>query len=424
MMNFQNCKAAFQQLSCYLTASFLPMMISLFLNPLYALNLSYRDYGILGFFSSFNLLLISFLGFYFFHYYSFRYFSLETVQERTLLRNRLLTVQFTIGSGIFFLLLLLLKIYMVTANLDFPFWPYAFLGFGTTLLSHFQSFYLLELKLQKKASRYFYFSMGMCLLNNFLSILFVVLIPWGAIGKMLGIFLSQGGIALYCFRKMQVRFNWDMDTIKKAFGFCWPLIPGAAAGYFFNDIDKSFLAVLNDVKLYGLYSIAFQVTGILGMFYAALSQTFHADIYQAVAEKQVRKILRVLIFINLLNTAGMLCFLPFSRFFLYFFTGGRYTEATEFLQIMLLKNILMGICFSCSNVIVALGFSKSALLLQIFGACSSLATFKFLIGQYGFEGGAWAQAFSYSGLLVISIIFLCLVLKNFTSSKNGLSAST
>lgn len=64
-------------ISQYFTASLIPMVLNLAINPLVAIYMEPEDFAITGYFLSFTTLVSPIIAFYMIHYYNKRYFELD-----------------------------------------------------------------------------------------------------------------------------------------------------------------------------------------------------------------------------------------------------------------------------------------------------------------------------------------------------------
>ena len=70
MLSLQSIKGYIAQLSQYFSASLIPMLLNLLINPLVALNMDPEDFAITGYFTSFTTLIGPIIAFYMIHYYN------------------------------------------------------------------------------------------------------------------------------------------------------------------------------------------------------------------------------------------------------------------------------------------------------------------------------------------------------------------
>ena len=84
MATFNKLTKQGKNLGIYLSASLIPMALSLLTNPWIAKNLPPVDYAIIGYYQGFNTLLTPFINFYLLHYYTKRFFETSDVERENL----------------------------------------------------------------------------------------------------------------------------------------------------------------------------------------------------------------------------------------------------------------------------------------------------------------------------------------------------
>lgn len=143
-------------MAVYLTASFIPMLLSLLINPLVAKNMSPNDYAIVGYYKSFSTLLLPFIQFYVLHYYTKSYYELQEEQRRVL---KATIFKFLIyGSGAISVICLFGLIgYTVCFNDNtlIPLAPYIYLSIFSLPLTGVYQLTLLELKMSRQSGVFF-----------------------------------------------------------------------------------------------------------------------------------------------------------------------------------------------------------------------------------------------------------------------------
>ncbi len=381
------------------------MIINLILNPFIALNMSYADFAITGYFTSFNSLLSPIISFTFISYYSRHYFLLNNSQ-RERLRNTILIALVWFSLAVSACSLLGIYLYFVIKHVSFPFFPYALLSISAIFLANFYTFKLVDLKLKREAKNYFKLSLCQSVLAAFFVILLVVVIKGGALGKMTAATLPLFFFALYDFRNMLSKWEFDRKFFLDSLRFCWPLSLASMLSYFFSGVDRAMLEPLGDVRQLGLYNVAVGIASYLAVFNTTLDSTFQPDVLQSIAERKKKKTIKLIGVIMLMNTIPILLFIVFAPVLVGVLTFNRYTDAADFARILALKNITESLYYSMSTVLIGYGLSKITLLNKIMGTVISLGLFKFLICKFGFYGAAWGQAFSFLTLAALSMLFL------------------
>ena len=394
-----------KNLSLYLLATIVSSLIGVIMNPFLAANLSPQDYAVLGYFTSFNNLILFIISFSFLSYYSRNYYRIEKEERQTVL-NTLLTSQFLLGLIALIFVLLVFYLYMYAAGVSFPFFPFALLCFIPIFFSSFYSFLLIEKRMKREALSYFIITLAFALSGAFFAIIFVVILKGGAIGRFWSILIPTVGLGIYSFKNLLSRFELSKNILLDAIKFGWPISLSSILFYFLSSVDRAMLEPLNDATTFGIYNVAIQIVTYLTVFYTAIVQTFEPDIYKSIAENNRKKLFKLFIGILILNAIPNLMFIIFANPIVNILTYGRYTESTVFARILAVKNIPMAACFLISNVIIGYGYPKVELINRSVGALISVILYKMLIDRYGFFGAAWGQTLAYIFMTLISLSFI------------------
>lgn len=393
----------------YLSALIIGAIIQLIANPFLALQLEYRDYAITGYYASFNSLLSPFITFSLITFYSRNYYLLNKNVRRKLL-NTIVTALVLFSALLSIISGLSLYFYFKINKVTLPFLPYAILCVGSCYFSNFYSLMLTELKMSRRAMTFFKLSMLNSILGAIFAILFVIVCRWGAFGKMLGTALTAFFLAVFCIKKLLTRWEFDKKLFYQALKFSWPLSLAAMLNYFFSGVDRAYLGRLNDNHALGLYNIGVQISGYMALLCTAINQTFQPDIYQSIANDQVKRATKILGAIALFNLLPIGIFIAFAPSIVNILTFGRFTEAANYAQILSLKNVTSAMYFGLSTIVVAYGFTKVTLFNKIVGAILCIFMYNWLIADYGFWGAAWGQVLSYFIMCLVCIFPLAYII--------------
>ena len=154
-MNLSTYKKYTKTIGQYFGASLIPMLVSLAINPLVAMNMSPEDYAVVGYYSSFSTLVSPLIMFYMLHYYTKCYFE---VDDEGRMRLRAMLVKSLIWfSGVITLCCLVgLFGYISIFNKDssIPFYPYALLSIGALPFTGLYSLMLTDFRMSRSSGRY------------------------------------------------------------------------------------------------------------------------------------------------------------------------------------------------------------------------------------------------------------------------------
>ena len=414
-MNF--IKQYYSKYKVYLQSSFLYLFSALFsaalgllINPFMAKNLSPEDYAIMGYFNSFCIIIMPIMNFSLITYYLRNYYKIEEDQRQKVVD----TILIALAVYGFFVLLFsfgLFYVYSLWTKLSFDIYPYVLLAFTPIYFSNFVTLYLAKCRLERKAVTYSKITIYSSILSVLLAILLVITYKYGATGRMLATLIAGVFPAIYCFKKMFGKFQFDIDVVKDALRFGWPLSVSAILWYFLSGVDMAMLEHLKNAQTMGYYNVAIQISGYFAIFYVAIAQTFEPDVYKAIADGNKTKLIKIIGGVIVLNAIPNLIFIVFAPFIIGLLTYNCYVDSSDFAQILALKNITITFYYSLITIIIGYGFTKSELMLRIIGAIISFIMFKLLISNFGFYGAAWGQVFSFIILSALSLTFLYMKLK-------------
>ncbi len=392
----------------YLGSSLCVSLIGILINPILAKNLSHEDYAIIGYFTSFQLLLIPLIGFNLTTYY-LRNYSRIAEDKRQIVSDTILIGLIVIGFFSLVLFTTALYLYCSWIKVKFSFFPYAIYSMAQTYVSIFFTFYLIKLRINRQAKKFALVTIINALVTTTLTLILVAYYKQGADGKLLSSLIAAILIGTYSINKSIGRWQFDFKILKEALVFGLPLTTSALFWYFLTGVDRAILAELNDTYTFGNYSVAIQITAYMAIFYTAVNNTFEPDIYQAITENNKRRLIKligssiaVIIFANL-------AFIALAPFTISLLTANRYVESTPFARILALQNITMACYYMVVKLFIGYGHVKAELAVRIVGAAISVLLFKILINEYGFYGAAWGQVFSFLILSILGLVSLYII---------------
>ncbi len=389
----------------YFTASMLAMVVSLALNPFVSVCMTKGDFAITGYYTSFNLLVLPLVGFSLMQYYNKSYFRLNGHQRDKLL-NTIVSTTLLFGGITLILVCVGYYAYHQLKNIDLPFFPYAILFFASVYLGQFYTAYQTKLKFEKNSKQFLRIGIYYTGIHLLCVVSLVLLWKMHALGYALATFSTALIAMLFSMRHIINRFEIDKAMLRQALIFCWPLILANMMEYIYSGIDRSFLVGINNNDALGLYNVAVTIGSYVTIFYTTISQTFQPDLFEAVAQKNAKATLKLVVKIQILNILPILLFILLAPFIIDVLTFGRYVDSTVYARIIALKGIVAAIYFSLSSIIIAAGLSKVSLIIKIVGTIFAYIMFYVLISRFEYLGAAWGQALSYISLIIITFAFI------------------
>lgn len=416
---FARYKAYAVNLGIYLSASLITMALTMAINPWIALNMSPTDYAIVGYYTSFNLLLTPLINFYLINFYTKRYYELSPETRKEL---KATTFKFLIYFSFIITCLCVAALWVYTkrfnSDSELPFSPYAFLALFQLMITGIYTLQLAEYKIQGKSRCFFYMNVANGVLTSLLSVLFVVLLKGGAAGKMFAPFVAGIVLFFYCVvinrDLFRIRFNWEIFW--RMTRFCLPLVLAAMLNFFSNGYDRTLLEQRGDIHALGIYVVAAQMAGFIYIFQDSINSTFLPDIFKSIVSRRFRLFAKIVAVKTLVIAVIAGAFIVCAPLVIRILTAGRYVEATLYARIIALASITSVIYYSVSQGTIALGLTHIPLYNKIFGSVVNIAMFYLLIKHYGATGASWGVVVSYLVFAGGNILLLLFHRKRFAAA--------
>lgn len=398
-----------KHISAYFSASLIPMLLMLVINPLIALNMSPEDYAITGYYTSFNNLISPLIIFYMIHYYNKRYFELDQegrLKLKALLFKAVTAFSFIVSIACLIALYAYIKIF--NSSIQFAIFPYlAFTVFALPLTGLF-NLELADFRMGRDSKSFFKLSVFNGILLVVLNLAFVVIAKWGATGKLLAPLMSNAIVFTYIFikkrRLLKIGSSWkDFAEILR---FCWPLTIGAMLGYFSSGFDRTYLESLGNVTEYGFYIVGSSIAGYLYTFSTSISSTFQPDIYEAIAKNDNRLLAKTIAIQVSLVSLVVVLFIIFCPLVIRILTAGRYVDSTMYARIISVSTITSSIYYIVNNYTIAKGYPRLYLYTTVISSALIVLFLPMAIRRFEYVGGAWMVSGSYVILAMTNLLLL------------------
>lgn len=415
IMKFKDYLERLLSISHYLLASLIPLILNLVTNPLVAKNMSPEDYAIVGYYKSFNTLILPLILFYVLHYYTKRYYELDDEKRIEL---KAMVFMFLIYASLIIAVICFVGICIYTVlfntNSKIPLFPYSAINVFSLPLSGIYALALVDYRMSRHSKDYLYLSLNYAFWTVALLLLLVVVIKLGAFGNLISILIVNFLFFVICIYKNRALFSIKVEKslFKDMIVFCWPLTLAAMLGFFSNGYDRVYLERLGNVTELGYYVVAFSIVTHINVFSNAVGSTFQPDIYQSIASRNFRRYIQFAGIILLTNLITVLVFIPLAPFVIDILTAGRYLDATEYLQITSISAFAGALYYTISQFTIAIGFTKIALYNKILTSVLCVLMFKLMIVNWQFTGAAWGLSLTFVLSSLGNLFFLYLYKKD------------
>lgn len=393
----------------YFGSTLIVAVIQVCINPMMAKNLSPKDYATIGYFSSFNLLLTPLITFFLTNFYTQRYFNVcEMERENIKATVMKLAIYLSFAMAIVSISGLYVYHVLINKSSDIPFSPYAFLTIFAIPFTGIYSIKLTEYRLKREARNFAFVTIANGALAAVLAIIFVVIVKWGAFGRLFATILGNVivfGVMVFIEQKyLKGRLDWKI--VKEVLHFCWPLTIAGMLSFFNTGFDRVLLERLGNLSELGYYSVGVQIAGYLTIFSNAVNSTFQPDIYECYSKKNYKKLSMYICIIVGSITVFALIYIALAPYIISILTAGRYVYSAHYSQIIALSTITAAIYYSSSQVSIAMGYTKLLMSVKILGGILSAFSFVLLIRYFQFEGAAIGNVVSYLLYFIINVIAL------------------
>ena len=407
-------------MSAYLMASLVPMALNLLLMPVYSLFMEKHDFAIVSYFNSFNSLFFPFILFYLNQYYMREFFYYEEKEKEKLYANMYkIFLFFPFVGALIASLLVCIYMHFFNSNSTITFFPYGLLTFFSIAFTGLYYIEQVELKNRRDANGYLKIVLFYAVSSSIISIVLVVIGGLGALGKIAGTFLASVMIFLFLLLRRWNRikkFDFQWDVFKNAIVFCLPLVFAAMLTFFANGLDKVLLERTVSVDRLGIYAIGLSIGGTLSVFSSSIGNTFSPDIFEALAKKDLKKMLKYTFFQFAIMSVVVFIFVFLAKFLIVIFTANRYIEATPFARIAAFNALTVMMYSIVSNVIFSYKKTKLILYTKIIGSIVCIGMYVFLIERYKEFGAAIGYV---CGNIIFSVIAMTLLVISLKKEKRG-----
>lgn len=408
-MNFSRYTKYTKTLGQYFGASLIPMLVSLAINPLVAMNMTPEDYAVVGYYSSFSTLLSPLIMFYMLHYYTKCYFEVDD-DGRERLRAMLVKslIWFSCVITLCCLVGLFGYIYIFNEQSSIPFYPYAILSIGALPVTGLYSLMLTDLRMSRASGRYLKISLTACFLLTSLTLLFVVVCKYGAFGKLLAPLIANIVFFIYAcsYYRESFKIPYDKQSFMDMVKFCLPLTIAAMLGFFSNGYDRVFLERLGNNTELGYYSVGVSMATYISVFQSAIGNTFQPDLFQAIAQRNRKQLTKVVVMLVGSIACIVFLFIVAAPLIVKILTAGRYMMSVKYTQVVALSTLTSAMYYTVSQITIALGKSKITLATKIITTLVSIMMFSVLINHYSYMGAAWGLVFSFLVSLMVNLLLL------------------
>lgn len=260
-------------------------------------------------------------------------------------------------------------------------------------------FSLLIIRMEEKARLYSFYNISFKLIN---AIVLIIILMYS--NKSFMAIIEAAFISLLITTIMQfvstykywiVKFELDKELIHKLLAFGLPLIPTSLIMWAFNAMDKIAMRNWSNFTQIGLYSAAFKIVAVLGIFQQAFSTFWVPTAYRwhknNFPTEKFEKVSHILIFCMSL----VFILIIMLKDIIIKILGENYSEATTIIPFLLFYPLMYTVSESTT---LGIAFSRKTIYNLLISTLSAVVNYIgnfMLVGKYGALGASISTGVSY-----------------------------
>jgi len=268
-----------------------------------------------------------------------------------------------------------------------------------TFLRVLSTIVLVIFQASQKAKKYAFFSIAQTLVDFGLSYYFVVILSYGIVGRLNGVygsFFLFTLVALLLLYKMEYfKEKITFKYTKEILSFGIPLIPHSIGGIILAMSDRYFISYYIGNSEVGFYTVAYQVAAVLLLISTSINQAWSPMFFGLMKNRDYKKIDKIIIFLSIffLFSAIVIYFIS-SYIYLYFIDSKFYPSKIYFIY-LLLGFLFQSLYFLFTNYLFYYKKTSSLSAITFSGAIINIILNYILIKVYGSIGVAYATMITW-----------------------------
>lgn len=280
-----------RDVAIYVLANFAGAFLGYVSLPFFTSHLTPEEFGIWGYVLTANTFLSPVILLDLHSYYLVAYYQNE--ENKSALLNSLISFSF-LWTLLFLLFSFLVGgIIFRSAGISVGFHPFMSTMLLSNLTSTFFLFLVLQYRLEGKSEKYAALTILQVALGLAFSIILMLSqradIFWRITGFSLSAIILGVLSWITLVRKYHFKFTLNRSILKDGVRFSLPLIPYSIAIVLFDFLDRFFLERSMTLAQTGFYSLAFQFTSLLSIFFLAVLRVFEPNIMKWMVDKEYKR---------------------------------------------------------------------------------------------------------------------------------------
>lgn len=235
-----------------------------------------------------------------------------------------------------------------------PFYPFLLISIG---IGFFSTIFILFQTLQQTRQNglsYSIYQIAYLLLNNGLSVLFLLVFNLGGLGIVLGTLLSHFIMDIFALINLRkyLRFNIDIKVFRGIIAYSIPLGLHAIFTWGLGAVNKLFVNNMISTEEVGIYSIGFFIAGLVSMVAVAFNHSFTPWFFEKMkkTKNNYDEIVRFSEFIVLIYSFFAFLLSIFSREIINLFLAKEFRDSWIIVPILAFSYVFNGLYFFFVNI--------------------------------------------------------------------------
>ncbi|MGE7664895.1 oligosaccharide flippase family protein [Ureibacillus composti] len=397
----------------YTLSTLLVKGISFFLLPLYTLFITPEEYGTVNLILNFSNVAIYIVGF---SLYSsvLRFYTDYKANTEMLKRFYGTIISFILISGMLFLFLGVV-FHNLIVNYFFrgiSFYPIIIIALITITFTCFHTIHQNILQSMQKGLTLTKINLLVFALQVGLNVLFVCVFKFGVLGILIATLIIEIGYSIYMLIYLRknnlITFCIDKNILRDALNYSLPIMPHNLSTYIATFFSRIFINNNGSLSLVGLYSVAYQFSGIIDLIQTSVNRAFMPWFFETLNSRNDSKSEEIVnLSLFLLNIYSVLYVLIglFAQEVLILITSKSYSIAWTTIPILVVAYSAKSIYYFYVNILFYYKeASKKLFIATITGSIADILIAFILIPKLGMYGAA--ISFLIAKIIVIFLVVL------------------
>ena len=265
-------------------------------------------------------------------------------------------------------------------------------------------------RIREKAVEYSFINVSQSIFDFLASILLVVFMGIGLVGRLYGVYFSlfifSLGLVIYMYRNEYFKIHLNLNELKNIYRYGGPLILHVISSLSIAFSDRFFLNYFFNNEEVGLYFVAFQMSSILMLVAHTVNLGWMPKMFKLLKDQKLKTIKKNNLYFFLFYLFVFFALLVFKNIIYKLLVNPTFNLSKEYYNILLLSFLVQATYLLLTNYFFY--YKKTVLLskITVFGAVVNLVLNYILITKIGVVGVAYSTLITWCIYLVLICYFI------------------